>query len=131
MAKEEEEDATLVASSALFTSSAVCLIGRLLAAVGSGACRTGGRAGAFPTRTGGEPGGGRRAAGEADHARTSLVRLTRAASADGKGRRGAEAGVPMVATAADVEAGGPAMRGLSKGAFLLVADTNAEVLAPT
>lgn len=130
MAKEDEEDATLATSSSLFVSFTVFVMGRLLA---SGVCRTGGRAGAFPGRTGAEPSGRRRAAGEADHARTSLARLTRVAEASGKGGRGTEAGALMAAAAADMEVDErePAMCVLGKAVFVSVADGNTEARAAT
>jgi len=105
------------------------LVGRVTAAV---ARRTGGRVGAILKRMNAELGEGRRAAGEADDARTSLERLTRAADADNKGGRGAEAEAPVavvVDVKGEVEWRGRAVCGLSKDVFVLVAGTTVGVIA--
>jgi len=92
--------------------------------------RTGGRVGAILKRMNAELGGGRGAAGEADDARTSLERLTRAADADDKGGRRAEAEAPVVKDAkVEVEWSGRAVGGLSKDVFVLVAGTTVAVIA--
>ena len=118
----DKEDATLVASSSWFTAL-MFGIGRLVAAVGSGARRTGGR---FTGRMNTEP-DDRSAAGEADDARTSFRRLAMTAGADDEGSRGAEAEAPMSAVAADTEVeadwSGRAVCGLSKCVLALVAGT--------
>lgn len=113
-AKEEEEDAALVASSSLCTAPMAFLVGRVMAAV---VRRTGGRVGAILGRMNAELGDGRGAAGEADDARASLERLTRAADAE-----------VVKDVKVEVEWSGRAMCGLSKEVFVLVAGTAVGVM---